>query len=395
MYSSDELKQIKKLREQGKYQHEIAEELGLSVSAVRRRLTAIGPVDMKTSPKPSPEKLTTRVVEPREIVERDRKLARLEAEVQQLRKVNKESLAQIERLDALVDAGAAIQDADTLPVRKKPDGKKSKSTAVLLISDNHAAKIVDPSQIRGKNEHDHHIFRSRMEYVVKNFQRLLALYRTIWDIDETIVHMGGDHVEQCLLHSEETTSASSLLPMEELEYAYGVLAGALTEIKPDLIVCSVGNHARITKKVWASNEGGVNLETILFNRLATEFKQTSTVLHSPAYRDIIDVKGHRFSLEHGHRLCGRGAGSGVGGIFPSVLRTIGKRNSNPADRSDFSVFGHYHQPLIHPTFCGNGSTVGQDMYSEGLNCLYSEPQQMMMLVSESRCPALVTPVYCR
>jgi hypothetical protein len=155
------------------------------------------------------------------------------------------------------------------------------------------------------------------------------------------------------------------------------------------IVCTCGNHARITHKVHWGNEQGNSLEYMMYHNLRNVFARETRVkfVISEAYHCHVYVYDKCIRFHHGHAIKFLG---GIGGITVPVNNKIYRWSKNP-QKVDIDCFGHFHTLTDGGHFVVNGSMIG---YSN-MGALYGgfeRPQQSLFLIDKARGKTVHIPI---
>lgn len=287
---------------------------------------------------------------------------------------------------------------DKLVIHQQPAPKRSnsKSTedAVLVLSDSHFGKIVDPAQTSGFGHYNPAIAVKRCQHIQSAVSRLITN-----NIDSPIqtlhIFLLGDLVEGMLNHAEECPDR--LLVVDQVQLAalsfYQLILNLAAVIPNIKITGMVGNHGRWPnqKKMPTSdrysNLDGVVIEWISSLISASGLKNVSCNLGTSIH-EFVDIRGWRFCLSHGDHL--KGGDKALGVPSHSIGREISAMTSRLASSGqkvpDYYIVGDKHRPIELPTATGkyiiNGAWVGVDTYSMSGNFSPNRPQQLFFGVHD-------------
>jgi len=270
-------------------------------------------------------------------------------------------------------------------VYRKPTGNRVSSPIALVIhnTDWHMGSVQDPDEIEGFNQFSPAILRKRIVWLVDKVLEWTAVHRTNYDVDECRVLVTGDLING-EIHPELVSSNEFPSAVQCVEAGY-LLADEISLLSPhfkrvvvDMVL--VDNHGRLSKKPQ-HKQGGYNtynypLAEIAKQRLArhanVEFR------YYPCEQQVVDVKGRKYLLCHGHQVRGW-----AGLPWYGLQRKVGLESTKRlmAEHSKFHriIMGHFHTPICHPYFWLGGSASGTDSFdhSEGR---HSEPIQSTWFV---------------
>ena len=327
-------------------------------------------------------------------------IRRENAEIKSLKKKLEQAVKDYETLSDAYDIALNLKSSpanDCLPVIPKNEKLKQEATAIIQISDGHFGKIVVPSTVNGLNEYNPEIAKRRMAVCAENTIKLIKKERQDIAIDNLVIILGGDFLENSQLHSH-SEMITSMSPMEETLFARDILRNYIKSVldsakfKKVVVVCTRGNHSRITHKMNASVDYKMNYETILYNVLKEDFKSEKNVEWSIPDSEIAEVDVYGFTLRaiHGHQVKFQG---GVGGLTIPLNKYIMRMDQ--ISKASFNFVHHYHN-LSYPTnnTTVNGSIVGYDPYALSIGCSYQPPMQSFQLLDANRGITIKAPIFC-
>lgn len=303
---------------------------------------------------------------PGELDEMERLL--IEAELKKLkaeeRKAN-DVEAQAERIYR--EVASAVKAA---PVKYKPPKlgkhKFAPQPQALLLSDTHAAEVVEPEAINGMNVFNWDVLVERMANIQKSLLSFQA--NRPYPIGELHLWCLGDMLSG---DNHDELSKTNEYPIAEQAYKFGMLLGQWIEELiphyPKVIVKGVvGNHPRVTKKPankqvfnnfdWISYKIA---ETYLAGYIAdgvieVDFPRSGLIVANIADLNIL--------LTHGDGIRSTMPGVPWGG----VMRRWNALRSQYLEHNvklDYMALGHFHSPAVVPHIFMNGSVKGADEYS--------------------------------
>lgn len=255
---------------------------------------------------------------------------------------------------------------------------------VLHNTDWHMGMVQESNEIEGFNEFSPEILRFRILHsLVPDLLKWVALHRSTYNIDTAHVLVTMDMISGDI-HDELRITNAFPTPVQLVEAGY-LLAAEIALLAPHfkrlyVEAPTIDNHARLTKRPQ-HKEGGFNtfnypMMALVKERLR-EFKNVFVNIY-PRAKQVIEVKGRRYLLTHGHDIKGW-----AGFPYYGAERMIGKesvrRMITGIGQFDRVVMGHFHAPLWHPWYWIGGSASGTDAYDHA-NGRYHWPCQTSWLV---------------
>lgn len=326
-------------------------------------------------------------------------LRRENAEIKNLKKKLEQAVKDYALLSDAYDIALNLKSSpvnDFIPTITRNEKVKQEATAIIQISDGHFGKIVNPSTVNGLNAYNPDIARSRMDICANNTAKLIKKERQDITIDNLVLILGGDFLENSQLHNH-SEMITSMSPMEETLFARELLRKYIKQVvdfgsfKKVVVVCTRGNHSRITHKMNASVDYRMNYETILYNILKEDFKSYNIEWTIPDSEIAeVDVYGETLRSVHGHQIKFQG---GVGGLTVPLNKYIMRMDQ--INKASYNFVHHYHN-LSYPTnnTTVNGSIVGYDPYALSIGCSYQRPMQSFQLLDAQRGMTIKAPIFC-
>lgn len=303
----------------------------------------------------------------------------------------KDQGAQLERAEALVALHERLSASPLSPpkwLRPKRLPKGHKAIVVAMLSDLHLDEVVNPDEMDGYNAYSRAIAVLRMERWAKKMIEVSRDYLSGVSYEGAVVMLGGDifsgNIHGELRETNEDTLFGSLVFWCELLCA--ALELVLEEFGYLHIPVVVGNHGRMTLKPRAKLRARDNVDWLLGHMVAKHFagRDNVTVTVTDSTDLLVPTYGVTHLLTHGDQVTG---GSGVGGIWPPIMRMVQRKQTRTAgipDRAfDVVCMGHWHQLITAPAqgLIVNGSLKGYDEYAAVSNFRPERPQQAMWLVT--------------
>lgn len=260
---------------------------------------------------------------------------------------------------------------------------KSEATVVVCASDWHVEEEVKMSKVSGLNKYNLDIAKQRAHQFFVRAVKLTRKEQQDIPIKEMVLFLGGDFIsgnihdellENCLLQPIEATLYAQELIQSGIEF---LLHNTNLHIT---IVCSCGNHSRMTKKTHISTEQGNSLEYMMYHTLRNRLESTRAhFVIGDGYHIYLPIYNKMFRFHHGHSIRFQG---GVGGLTIPVNKAIAQWNK--AKWANVDVYGHWHTYMPLSNFVGNGSLIGYNAFAVSIKADFERPQQAMFLVDKVR-----------
>lgn len=273
--------------------------------------------------------------------------------------------------------------------------EKSESTAVVLLSDWHMEQLVDGKRLAYPNKYNIEIAKERADECFRGVVKLLKKEQLHQSIDTLVLGLLGDFITGNIHTSElpnlQLGVAESCFLAEETIIRGIQFILDNTDVK---IICptAVGNHSRITERIWISSEQDNSVETIIYYHIKQYFiNEKRFELIMPYGPDtFLDIYGLTLSFCHGHIGYGKYKG-GIGGLYIPVRRAIMTRFNRR--QVYLACMGHWHTTVIDQSFIVNGSLIGYDDFSNAISAPFSPPSQTFFLIDKKRqCRTVITPI---
>lgn len=316
-------------------------------------------------------------------------MEREQATSKKYRQALKEIAEYEKRLGAALEIKGGTKIHKIVPYRATSE---SEATAICLASDWHIEEGVSKAKTNGLNEYSLAISKERADQF---FQRLLKLTKKEEQdvvIKNIVLALLGDFITGNI--HEELPALCAIPPVGAIliaqEYIASGIKFLLANSKYNLtIVCTCGNHARITKKVHWGTEQENSLEYMMYHNLRQMFANNKrvTFIISDAYHCHLDVYGIKVRFHHGHAIKYLG---GIGGITVPVNNKIMRWSKSPI-RVDLDCFGHFHQLTDGGQFICNGSMIGYGAMG-ALFGGFERPQQSLFLIDKVRGKTVHIPI---
>ncbi len=290
--------------------------------------------------------------------------------------------------DALSNLGV-LKDYEPTPIIIIPRTKsRSESTAVALFSDLHVEEVVEKHKVDGLNEYNPKIAKRRSARFFELVVRMIKKERVDVDIFNLVLWLGGDFFSSNL--HKELPAACAMPPMPAAKLSLDIITGGIEYILAELpditisIPTSVGNHSRMTEKVYVATEQEHSVEWLMYTWLESRYKNNKRVKVTVATgaNTYIDVYNRKIRFAHGH--IGLKYNQGLAGIHGPLRKKI-EQVWNKQVEAYMTCIGHYHQYIPSSRssrYVVNGSVIGTSPY--GMQFGHEEPTQAFFLIDRHK-----------
>lgn len=330
----------------------------------------------------------------REEIAEDRNTRRTKAQESDLKKKYKELQDYVERLEtenaAIVDIEHDHRTHIIVPTLGLND---SEATAIAVASDWHIEEEVRQGKAIKNNRYNLSVAKKRAD---RFFQKIVSLTRKEQQdvtINNLVLALLGDFISGNI--HEENLETSLLQPLDAIYEAQGMIESGINFLLEHTalsltVVCHVGNHSRITKRIHHSTEIGNSIEIAMYRNLRSRFSNEPRVTFNIAdeYHSFLTIYDTKIRFHHGHDLKYQG---GVGGLTIPVNKAIGQWNKiNPVD---LDIFGHWHTYMHMKNFVANGSLIGYNAFALSIKADYDVPKQAYFLIDKRLGPSIFAPIF--
>lgn len=342
-------------------------------------------------------------VEAQEAADAERSRAAARRDAERARAALKSSEARVAELTAELRLLQGIADLDPEPPKwLTPKRPKAGNRAIVttLLSDLHLDEVVNPDEMGGVNAYDRDIATLRLQ---RFFERTIMLgrdYTSGVTIDGAAVLFAGDNITG-EIHDELARTNADSIPGTLLYWSEQIAAGLdMLATEWGHVACfeSPGNHGRMSRKVEPKQFARRSFDWLLMNMVARLFRGDRRVdfTITEGYDSRFSIFDTRYLLHHG-MTGGSGAGSGIGGIWPTIMRDDARRrNMHQATGQPYDVaaMGHWHQYTWGPggAFVINGSLKGFDEFARTRGFGFEPPQQAWWLTTPQHGVTFTAPV---
>lgn len=305
----------------------------------------------------------------------------------------KQALATISEQEKLI--------SKLLPIPKHPEytpiNQRSSNVRevvpVVVASDWHVEETVTKAITNGKNKYDLEVAESSIRQFFSNAIHLIKREQRDSKVETVVLALLGDFLNGVL--REEDLQTNSLSSTEAFLFARNLIFSGVSQMAKETgvkikVICTVGNHGRLTEKIFPSNQIHLSLEYLLYKILEGDFKSNPQIEWkvSESYYYIQEIFGKKIRFHHGHIFK---FGGGIGGVTVPILRKIAQMNLT--EQADLDVCGHFHTTQILPNALLNGSLVGANGYSMSLGLPWEPPRQLFFLMDSKYGRTTVSPIF--
>lgn len=279
-----------------------------------------------------------------------------------------------------------------------PTGKANhEATPIIQWSDWHVDEVVKPSTVNGFNEFNPEICEARAKNLFSNTIKLINTQRTGVIIKRLVLHLGGDIVTAWI--HPEGMQTNSMTPQQGVFFAFDLHRAGIQyllkhgEFEQIYIVCSRGNHGRVTHKMQYGNDYSTNSENYMYKMLANEFKSEKRVVFQidDAELAYMNIYGKQLRFFHGWQIRFQG---GIGGLTIPLYKALHRWNANVPTYYNLMCDKHtYSSPTPDCTL--NGSLIGFNAYALSNGFSFQPPLQSFTLLDSKRGITIKAPLFCQ
>jgi len=306
----------------------------------------------------------------------------------------KKDKTEIFRLKQLLQLDDAVDFKGVYSIPERHSASTSEATAVLMYSDLHVEERIELSTTNGLNEYNPDIAKKRSDRFFINAPKLIESNRKNVKISDVVLMLLGDNIHGWI--HEEFQTTNWLKPMEATLYAETLIISGINKLLEDkfiknlTVVCKVGNHSRMTDKVYGDNEALLSFEYILYKHLERYFSSEKRVkfLIDNSYFTYLKIYDFVNRCHHGHII--RFAG-GIGGLTVPLIKAV--LRANEQIKADFDWMGHFHSRMALPNVFINGSICGFNGYAARKGFRPDRAVQSFALIDKVRGATVTAPIF--
>lgn len=255
--------------------------------------------------------------------------------------------------------------------RKTTEGQHGQSV-VLMLSDTHVGKVVEPNQTLGFGEYNTPVFLNRLERLEEAVVSIITGH--VQNPQELVIAMLGDMLDGQLQHGSEIGQKVTLV--DQLFIAGHALAQFLarvaTQIEKVRVVCVVGNHTRwATQKKMPTEQRYSNFDMLLYLYVQSLTREVSNIewqINQQPFQ-LFELHGYVFYCAHGDHLRGGDKALGIPAHALGRQLSVNTQLFRYTDQKppNYYLFAHLHRHIEIPHAGGqiivNGAFPGLDGYS--------------------------------
>lgn len=351
---------------------ELANKLGISSEAVKKRAYVMGL--SKDKPIEVPDE---------KLAEYELSQAKSKSEKKDISKKYQVLLKDLDEAMKMIKVLEAPRQYSQGKIVSIDTGEQTEATAVVLLSDWHVEERVKSSMILYNNNYNLEIAKQRAEECFVGIVKLLKKEQSHQKIDTLVLGLLGDFITGNI-HQEESPNLE-LGVAQAVCFAEELLIKGIQYILDNTNVkitcpCVVGNHSRITQKVYVSTEKDNSVETIIYYHIKKYFENEPRfeLIMPDGPERLIEIYGLNFLFAHGH--AGYRYGGGVGGLYVPLRRSIMTRYNK--QQIDTVCLGHFHTYIQDSLFLVNGSMIGFSNFANYIKVAPEAPTQTFFLVDK-------------
>lgn len=323
----------------------------------------------------------------------DLEIRRLQGESKEWRRKYNESLNIISDKEKQLEVLTALRDTPNVEPIKAVNQRKREVVPIIVASDWHIEEKVLASATNGMNEYNPEIAEKSVNQFFTNAAILVEQTKQNSTVNTVILAILGDIINGVL--REEDLQSNAATPVDAIVTARALIYKGIRHLVKSTgckikVICCVGNHGRLTDKIFPSNQVHNSLEYLLYKTIQRDFRDWDRVeVEVPEmWYYIQDVFGTRIRFHHGHVFKFNG---GIGGISIPVQRKISQLNL--IEHAHMDVCGHFHTTQTFNNCIMNGSLVGANGYSMHLGIPFEPPKQTFFLMDSKYGRSIVTPIF--
>jgi hypothetical protein len=269
---------------------------------------------------------------------------------------------------------------------------KREVVPVIVASDWHIEETVNAAVTNGHNEYNLKIAEDSIRQFFSKACNAIKRSQQSHTVNTVVLALLGDIINGVLraedLESNQLTSIDAVILARNLIYN-GIKALRDNTGCNLRVLCCVGNHGRLTEKIYYSNQVRHSLEFLIYKTLEKDFEPDPSVTFkvSEAYYIIQPIFGVRVRFHHGHAARFNG---GIGGLAVPVIRKT--QQMNTIEHADLDVIGHFHSANVLSNVIVNGSLVGSNGFSMSLGMPHDIPKQTYFEIDSKYGRTVVAPI---
>ena len=279
------------------------------------------------------------------------------------------------------------------PLYQNPPASKTRGrpqSAVLLLSDTHIGKVVQPEQTLGLGNYSFEIFLRRLQRLEDSIRSILADHTTT-EVPEIVVPIIGDILDGSLVHSVEAGLENTIFNQFYAgAHALSQFLRNLSVIAPLRIYTCVGNHPRFSNqhKMPSTNRFS-NFDHFCYAYMEALLRDCPRIkfhLDKQPFA-LFKVQGFNFHCSHGDNFL-VGGDKALGIPTHSIGRHLSSTSQNFSSAGlaaiNYFCTGHLHRSFTLPhargEFICNGGFPGLDGFGLATGFGMATPSQKLFLI---------------
>lgn len=268
--------------------------------------------------------------------------------------------------------------------REQRSGQRE-ATWVALASDWHVEEVVRPETVNGVNSYNLAEARKRVEKYFEALAWMVQYHAGKFHLRDGVLWLGGDLITGYL--REENLENNACSPVQAIAALHEWISEGIRHVLDHTgtdslrVICSSGNHGRLTHKTHHATREANSIEWLLYHFLDREFakhERVNFVLPQGAHT-YLQVYDKIIRFHHGDDAK---YGGGVGGILIPVRKALHRWES--FRHADLTCLGHFHQYHDLSDLVVNGSLIGYNTYALSVGAQYELPSQAFFLMDSKR-----------
>lgn len=324
-----------------------------------------------------------------ELIEKNRKKESRKV----LEKQVKDLIKEVEARDRIIEAFESYTPSKLKSIQKEDSKADKEGTVLAALSDIHAEHKITKSSTSGLNEFTPDICKIRLERFFTRLVKLTDLKRGELKLDKLLLAVLGDLIHG-FIHKEYIRS-NYMTPLEAMLFITDEIKRGLQylldngKFKQITFIGKIGNHSRITDKIYTDEEALYSYEWVIYHLLAHEFKDKIKFIIENSYFTYFQVYDKTLRFHHGHAFRYQG---GIGGLYVPLQRY--RLKVNQQRKADLDIIGHWHTTdfLRNTKTLINGSVCGFDAYAMRFGFEPEPPQQQFLIIDSKRGFTINTPI---
>ena len=276
-----------------------------------------------------------------------------------------------------------IEHSQPTHIQYSDSGTPSESVAVLVASDWHIEETIEPETVNDLNKYDLDIATTRAQTFFQNGLKVLEMFRSKSNIKTLVFAILGDFITGYI--HDELMEMNQLSPVKASLRVFELLVGGIDfllehgDFDEIIVVTSVGNHGRTTRKPRVATSVQNNFEWLIYQFLATHYHQRGDsrikFQISEGYFNYLQIYQHTLRFHHGNAVRYMG---GIGGVHIPLNKAIAQWDK--AKRATLDVLGHWHTLKSDRKYVINGSLIGYSPFAISIKADYEPPMQACFLI---------------